>query len=710
MRTKRNEAEVFGDLAALARSPGYIHAVAQICVRDNLISYSGEMKSSDMGTLFSRERLVRTEITTILGLLAQGEIDFTEPTDRVKTEYVGRTDSLMEELHGAMGSPMWESIMDGGAPDSDVWSGMAMREPIFYGGESAYSFQYRDLAIEKYGADNPWLLQNKGFSIEEARAIAFAMSGLLDEKVTHMFQAMKDSGVSPVSWLPAFQQSLSEIAGRAGVGEGTVNAFIREFTLIGGNAQFDTVGAFNALSATPLFDSGEDRVLLFQTYSIYEALYESPFYWMMADKEYQAIASQHRGAFTETFSAQRLAKVFVGRRVHPNVVLERGKGNRVGEVDVLVEFGDRLIIVQAKSKKLTLEARRGNDGQLRKDFAGAIQESYDQAWTCAEAILAGDCRLLDANGDEMALVLQPKEILIFNVVSEHYPALAFQARQYLTYQSCAKIRAPFVMDVFFLDALTEMLETPLRLLGYARLRVECIEHFATSHELTVLSFHLKRNLWLDPEFNMVMLEDDISIDLDLAMTVRRDGVPGPATPEGILTRFSGTLFERLIAQIEQNPEPATLELGFLLLELGEDTCRNIDYGLTLITGRTRADGRVHDFTIGDSQGGIAFHCNVAPSDEAMRRLAAYCELRKYAEQAPRWFGVSLDANGGLQFGVSLDFEWTQSPEMDRATAGMRRPVPAKNLAALVDGGKRVRAGRNEPCPCGSGRKYKRCCL
>jgi len=55
-----------------------------------------------------------------------------------------------------------------------------------------------------------------------------------------------------------------------------------------------------------------------------------------------------------------------------------------------------------------------------------------------------------------------------------------------------------------------------------------------SHELTALGFHLKRNLWLEPEFDMVMLEDDIAIDLDLAMTVRRDKVSGAHTPEGIL--------------------------------------------------------------------------------------------------------------------------------------------------------------------------------
>ena len=32
------------------------------------------------------------------------------------------------------------------------------------------------------------------------------------------------------------------------------------------------------------------------------------------------------------------------------------------------------------------------------------------------------------------------------------------------------------------------------------------------------------------------------------------------------------------------------------------------------------------------------------------------------------------------------------------------PAPTRNTTAME------RAGRNEPCPCGSGRKYKKCCL
>jgi hypothetical protein len=709
----RSEAAVFDDLAALARQPGYVHAIAQICYRDNFIAYRKEMKPADLQKLFSQNRLIRTEITTILGLLIRDAIDFSVPTEHAIKTYVDRTDDLLKELHDAIGAPGWHAVIAAakkGEQADDIWRGDALREPIFYGGESAYSFQYRDFAPKKYQADDAWLIQNKGFSINQAHAIAGAMCSLFDEKMTYFFNESKRTKQMPRTWLPAFEQSAKDIVARSGIPEDQILAFLNAFTLRGDKHEFQSVSDFNPFNATPLLQASGDRVLLFLHYSLYESLYESPFYWMGSDKAYLPTLAQHRGAFTEEFTEQRMIQVFGSGRVHKNVMLDQVKGKPPGEIDVLVIFGDRLIIIQAKSKKLTLEARRGNDGQLRKDFAAAIQDSYDQAWLCAKLISENGCKLLDPHGNEIALPHAPKEIFIFNVIAEHYPALAFQTRQFLKYQISDVIRPPFVMDVFLLDALTEMLDTPLHLLSYAKLRVDNIERITMSHELTALAFHLKTNLLVDSKFDMVMLEDDIATDLDLAMTVRRDNVQGRSTPEGIKTRLAGTLYEHLVKQIESSSDPAILELGFCLLTLGENTCRNVHLGLKAITKLTRSDGKVHDFTIGGEYGGITFHCNPAPSALAMRKLESYCHCRKYEQKANRWFGISVDANCLPQFGISLRFKWEKDDAMELATTDMKKAVPVESLTELMRHYHSNKVGRNDPCPCGSGIKHKKCCL
>lgn len=715
MEKPREESQILEDLVTLAASPGYVHAIAHVSHRDNVIYIKDRLKPSDMDRLFSRERLIRTELTTLIGLMAKRPLDLTQQPPDVLRGYIERTEVLMQELHDAMSYPMFASMfeaMKAGTEPPDPWRGPGMREPIFYGTESAYAFQYRDFVPEKYGADDDWLLKTKGFTSGQAMTIAKTMCTLMNEKWTRLFADSKISKVEPQTWLPAFEFSSEEVAGRSGVAQDVAEAFFRAFLYTGDNAVFKEVGDFNEVAARPLLPTGHGTVLLFSHYAICEALYESPFFWMWDDVTYRPTLAKHRGAFTEQFAARRLARVFGQAHVHTNVNLHRGKAI-VGEADVLVIYADRLIIVQAKAKKLTIAARKGNDNQLKKDFAAAIQDSYDQGWTCANEILVGGCRLVDDKGKVVVLPPNIKEVFLFSIVSEHYPALAFQASQFLKIQSTAVIRPPFVMDVFLLDTLTEMLTTPLRLLSYIKLRVAAADKLMSGHELTVLGYHLNQNLWLDEKYDTVMLEDSIAQDLDTAMLVRRDNLPGDATPVGILTKMRGTRYERLIEEIDTRADSATLELGFHLLSMDEDSCTNVHRLLDAITRKARSDGNRHDVTLASRtpSDGVSFHCNPTLSPEAVAVLEDHCAKRKYLQRAAQWFGVSVNPEGRIQFGVTLDYPWEPSEEMDRRTAGMIRGAPVRNLVRqYTHEVGRMKLGRNEPCHCGSGRKYKKCCL
>lgn len=715
MQKPREEAQILEDLAALTASPGYVHALAHISHRDNVIVIKGKLKSSDMDRLFSSERLIRTELTTLIGLMAKKPMDLSEQPTDVVADYVRRTDALMRELHDAMSYPMFSAMFEAvkaGTKPPDPWRGPGMREPIFYGTESAYTFQYRDLAPEKYGADDDWMIQAKGFTSGQASSIAGTMCTLIDEKGTQLLADARTGKAPPATWLPAFEFSLDEVAFRSGVAQDVVKAFFRAFLFEGDNATFKEVGDFNEVAARPLLPTDRGTVLLFSHYAICEALYESPFFWMWNDKPYRSTAARNRGAFTEQFAARRLAGVFGREHVHTNVNLHRGK-DTVGEADVLVIYGDRLIIVQAKAKKLTIAARKGNDNQLKADFAAAIQDSYDQGWACANEMLAGGCRLVDDKENEVELPASIKELFLFSLVSEHYPALAFQASQSLKFQTTDVIRPPFVMDVFLLDTLTEMLTTPLRHLSYVRLRVAVSDKLMSGHELTVLGYHLKQNLWLDEKYDRVMLEDSVAQDLDAAMIVRRDNQPGDDTPAGILTKMRGTRYESLIKEIEARADPATLELGFHLLSMDEDSCRNVHRVLETITRQALLDGKRHDITLVSSTPpvGVTFHCNPTPSPEAIAMLEAYCAKRKYKHRAAQWFGVSVSPEGEAQFGITLDSLWKPSDEMDRLTADMKPAARVHDvLPKYARQVSRMKLGRNAPCPCGSGRKYKKCCL
>jgi hypothetical protein len=385
-------------------------------------------------------------------------------------------------------------------------------------------------------------------------------------------------------------------------------------------------------------------------------------------------------------------------------------GEELSEIDNLVVFGDRAIVLQAKAKRLTLAARKGNDMQIKDDFAKAIQDAYDQAVVCSRALLSGKNRLLDGEGKELILTTALKEIFPVCIVADHYPALASQARCFLKTEAFEKIASPLVTDVFALDAMTELLESPLRVLSYLDLRSRYGAKIMIMHELTLLSTHLKHNLWIDKKYDLVTFGEDLAVHVDAAMAVRREGMAGPRTPDGVHSRLQGTYFGRIISQIESRPEPATIDVGLQLLSLDEESANIINVGISFIFARALQMGTNSDFsvTFGASSSGLTIHCNTYPRDVAAEKLFEHCERRKYASKARKWFGLVVSPlTERLRFGIELEGEWTRDRRMDEKLKGMPSGLSHREAKRALTISK---PGRNEPCPCGSGRKYKKCCM
>jgi hypothetical protein len=712
----REEQEVFNGLVDLCAAPGYVHALAYLFQKNNWIIYKDEVTAEDMLPNYSHEKLIRTELSTLLGLLVRREIDFGYPGAHVVQSHIERSDSLLLELHHSLSRSMREDMLamaQGTRPTNLADSGEFLREGIFYGAESAYAFQYHDLARIKYRADAAWLLKTMGFSIDEACDVVKAIFDIQPDRVLSNGRDIRNKR-ELWSALPAFSFTVAEIAKLSNLPVKTVEAVLAAFSMDARerNVSFTSLKEFNVVNATPLLRGLDGSFFSFHPVSIAEALYESPFYWMLKDKPYSAAAMKHRGEFTEEFCRSRFAKIFGEARVLSNIDLIDSHGDASGEVDVLVLFGDRAIVLQAKSKRLTLEARKGNDLQLKEDFKLAVQDAYDQGAKCSQLILAGNHTLIDRATRQTVNPGKLKEIYILCVLADHYPSLSFQAHQFLKLDANPKILPPFVTDVFAVDVITEMLESPLRLLSYVNRRITYHDRVMASHETNVLAYHLRTNLWMSNDLSFVMVGDDVAVDLDIAMAVRRTGVAGVRTPKGILTRLESTVIAQILSEIEDKEEPAVIEFGFMLLTLGEDTVMQADHHIRRIDKWARSDGKLHDFTMNLSaaSSGLTFHCSDLPFQTAQRSLDAHCVRRKYFEHAASWFGVCLHPGDlKIRTGVTLQHEWEQHTALDEMTKGMVTTVrKASNPKSRPQA--QPKTGRNDPCPCGTGIKYKKCCL
>ena len=359
----RFESEIFDDLAALCRSKGYIHAVAAICAHENIFVFEGRARTEDMVTMFSNSSLIRTEIMTLIGLMMKSRIDFIAPPPETVTYYVQHSYELLKELHNIMKEVIYQEIFPRGEnvedrenaipPESNPFAmGKLLREPIYYGGESAYSFQYRDLAPKKYAADTSWLLKNRNVDMKCIQDMSYCISCLVNEKIMKI-RSGQTGYIEEESILSAFTVSYDEIVNCVRCASASVRNIVEAFTLPedSRNAEFNSLHDFNAAYAYPFIRKSSDEfVVLQQHYGLARAAYETPCYWMCADKEYKAIADRNRGEFTESFAAERLKHVFGSSRVYRNVEVIGSKRKILGEIDVLVIFGSCAIILQAKSK------------------------------------------------------------------------------------------------------------------------------------------------------------------------------------------------------------------------------------------------------------------------------------------------------------------------------------------------------------------------
>lgn len=700
----KQEQDIFDELAQLCISSGYIHAIAFLCFSNNIVMFEDEPTADNLAKIYSNERLIRTEISTLVGLMLKKEVDYTIPKPIILQKYIEDTYRLLKELHQAIIAPsedIFIDILKNNKDENPFTKGEILREAIFYSAESAYDFQYLDLFVKKYKNDNEWFVENKNFHIENIQTLIKYIVDIQQKKILKLGEKLLS--IHPDFWttMDVFSFTIDELIDITGFSMELISNILQEFTVNTSNEQFQAIGDYNVINAKPLIKKNDNTYILFQHYGLLEAAYESPFFWFKECDEtyFKKIATKHRGDFTEDFSYEILSNIFGVKNVFKNIDIFDNK-NKVGEIDVLVVFANRAIVLQAKSKKLRLESRKGNDNLLVEDFKKAIQDSYEQGLSCAKLIQEKKYKLLDASKNELIIRNDFKEIYIFCVVSDHYPALAFQTQQFLKFEENKKIKPPFVMDIFLLDVMSEMLSNPLYFLSYTNKRTTYFKKFIAQSEYSILSYHLKKNLYLSDEYSMMMIDDSVSSDLDLALMVRKKGLPGKDLPEGILTKYRGTIVGKFIDQIKKYEYDQSIEIGLFLLTLSEEAIGQINEGIQKTIDLFNSDGKSHDFTVGfdDASAGITIHTNNLPNKEAFAKLLDHCKYRKYRQQANNWFGLCFDPlTRTFRFGVMSNTEWTYSVDMGAKV--VKRALESK-----------INIGRNDKCPCGSGKKYKKCCI
>lgn len=638
-------------------------------------------------------------------------------------------------------------------------------EPIFYANAGVYDFQYTDFLERKYKYDKQWLITNRNFDIDETKSILKEIKAILYEKSQNVnFFSLKEKlpeinekfkKENPTeNWeehlkdiLPAYEfyqyVNLFSETPKNGLDLNTLNddawklfyknlinlfvirkkdfdksiaidSFLANFSFRtdenGINSHFKQIGDFNLFSAQPILQIDNERFFIPITFSLFEACYESPYYWMLLDKSYKNELARNRGTSGEEISFEFLSNVFGKENTYKSVRIVTKKGSNDTDIDVLCILGSKALVVQVKSKKLTEFSKKGDYSQLQKDFKGAVQDAYEQGIVSRSKILAGKSKFYNEYGLLIELSEGINEVYVMGITSENYPSLTHQAHTLLDKKP--KEPYPLFLTVFDLELVTHYLSNPYDLLYYIRQRVALMDYFKAESEMIYLGYHLENKLWKVPNNDFVVLDADIGGIIDRNYYPFRLGVEISDEGDSIKNRWKNDNFDLLCSQLAKSNEPKVTDVIFALLDWDGVSRDKLTKYLHQIKGQTLQDNKWHNFSMlsnnskGANSGVTYVSWENDNSDELLDRLLLLSKARKYKSKGDIWIGFGSLKNSPriIDTFVFNDNKWQFDKEREETTNALFKE---KGQGTVYNLDKKI--GRNDKCYCGSGLKYKKCC-
>ena len=238
-----------------------------------------------------------------------------------------------------------------------------------------------------------------------------------------------------------------------------------------------------------------------------------------------------------------------------------------------------------------------------------------------------------------------------------------------------------------------------------------MDYFWADEEIIFLGYHLLHKLWRDPKY------DRMSLDTDFGSAIDRNYYPYklglleklPSETDGIANSWHNPEFEQLCDMIRTQNIPEAIDILFALFDLSGESIDNLLQFIKKTKQRTHDDNGVHSFALPiDKQLGISFVSSNSMSKEDLEgRTTAYAHIRKYISKADKWIGLgSYLYSPNIVDCIYYDSNpWEYNEEDEQACTNFRN----KHNTKLFSINRHKKIGRNDPCPCGSGLKYKKCC-
>lgn len=747
--------DILKQINTLAHKRGFIYALLLIIRRDQTVHLS------EYGTINSHDRLITEEIGLLLRYWIENNNDPWMVPDSLNELSSMKHEAilLMDELHHSYLKLSDSNFVPEAIPQSSDEAkdyleklfplNRRIQEAVFYSGDSLYDFEYTDYLPVKYKYDLDWLKENKGFKPDEVIVLVQTIKKVLTEKnnsipglddntrmmLEHPTEESEGDFLNDfIEYSSFFTQDLfdpnvgrrhcameefckkilnifsitaNDIAGLSGSLE-YLNNFSFDLS-VPYNEEYQGPGYFNILHTKPLLKYGDNKYLIPLVYWLSMSAYEVPYYWLMADPDYEKTAGSHRGQASEEIAFNILSPVF-GENLYQDIIIRGAAKKHKTDIDLLAVVGSVALCFQIKSKKLTESSKQGNIDSIRSDFDKAVMAAHKQGLLCRENILnpAGVKFYNKDSNTPFTLPEGIKDVYIVCLTSENYPALTSQVLE-LAGETEDSVQSPIAFSIFDLRLMAYYLDTPFDFAYYIRQRINTARYCIATTEMSLLGYHLRRKLWIYPGQDRLYIDDSFASDIDQNYYPKFANLKvAPDTVDRIANRWRNEAFEKLWKAVASHSDPRRTTVVFDLFDLSGES---VDKMMSMIQeGHERVMKRRNRVAVSmvfdlPSPFGITFLIQ-PPSfgTPLIMDMEVSGAIQKYQLHQDKWItlGRRIDSPYLVDLLMVDEKPWQYNESMEKAALEYKRTtVEYANSSSR-------KIGRNDPCPCGSGKKYKNC--
>lgn len=462
-----------------------------------------------------------------------------------------------------------------------------------------------------------------------------------------------------------------------------------------------------------VFDDG--TALLLANYTSLDSVINAYEKVARQDSKFYERFQKSKSKYTEDSAYALLTKIFSDDCVYRSLLYDDPDKDEKSkaELDLAVKHGNFLILCEVKSRQIREEALAGDAGRLRSDIKSNIADAHSQALRAIKYIKSVDESVfVEKNSDKKLKIRQDKIDKIF-VVSIAYEALAdigTRINKVSEFGLFSDGQYPFSISLPDLEVISLTSISPETFLHYMQQRLAAINDNAEwiGDELDLFGAYIdcrliKKNLPLpddDKPFNMLAFSgyaNDVFSPLDDLSCNQNDFL------SSIRLRVHPQILS-LFETFQEKSDAASKFILYKLHNLPDEVLHKVTSGVFQAHGQSIPQGICRKINI---QHEDIIICIAVTQFESLDNLLKYSMvkliLEKYRSKSNTAivFAVNTDSKSLFESVEYLESAWEYDPVIEET-------LEKESEQPLQIYGKRP--GRNSPCPCGSGKKFKKCCL